>query len=308
MSLTCFSYTVLRHGEALERKVLVINNVPFYASSGTSSDNGSIIDPAWRRNIWMPFVGLVTGEHPGRLSKLGEHVRGKMFQQNIDEIFASLCNTMGEKNLEAFLRQLLLEKLQAEPYVQASISSYISTKKILDALKTQLVTRFGTIEALIVSMKISPLAWAKNPLLEGFMKGMLALYPQYAFYDDLDLPLSVKNAIMDGHVVVSATDLMGKDKVACQINRWLLHKMTGETMMPQYCNAKTRSATHAFLAKNGTPATILPPKIPSPTQLASSHSSLFFSVFNIKIRKIRKAFDSKPQCAAIGEQDRSPCK
>ena len=60
--------------DVLSRKLVVINGVPFYSSSGTSDDY-SVISPAWRKNVWMPFMGYeVQGTKPGRISKLGDKV------------------------------------------------------------------------------------------------------------------------------------------------------------------------------------------------------------------------------------------
>lgn len=131
--------------DVLSRKLVVINGIPFYSSSGTSDDY-SVISPAWRKNVWMPFMGYeVQGKKPGRISKLGDKV-SKSFEAFAEKLVQDWAKTVSDEELR------LLWKPQNR--------GMFGRRETLEDLSNQ-IKRFGAIEAFSLSMQLLPDAvWA----------------------------------------------------------------------------------------------------------------------------------------------------
>lgn len=133
------------------RKFLVIDGIPFYASSGTSDDQ-SVISPAWRKNIWMPFMGYAGhGSRRGRIAKLGDQCSSE-FKTFID----SLVNKWAEDNSADMASdekmKLMYKPNNREGYIRGKANDDAGT---LGDLKTQLC-RFGHVRAFAIAMQLLP--------------------------------------------------------------------------------------------------------------------------------------------------------
>lgn len=133
--------------DVLSRKLIVINGVPFYSSSGTSDDY-SVISPAWRKNVWMPFMGYeVQGKKPGRIAKLGDNV-SESFEAVAEKLVHDWAATISDEELR------LLWKPQNR--------AMFGRRETLEDLSNQ-IKRFGAVEAFSLSMQLLPNSvWANE--------------------------------------------------------------------------------------------------------------------------------------------------
>jgi hypothetical protein len=211
-----FSYVVQAGENLSERKIMVINGIPFYSSTGTSEDREEIISATWRKNIWMPIAGVDTSSgKEGHLCKLGSLFKRqeREFESQLTEILTTVFIS-----LPADLATPILPSLLQEKYNTASYLENIDNKMILNALAGQL-TRFGSLEAILISMAISPEAWSTNKLLEAFMAHMNATFPSLRF----SVPFN-PSLILHKQVVVDTDNIGALKNASIQINDWLLQE------------------------------------------------------------------------------------
>lgn len=152
--------------EVLEtRKIIVVDGVPFYHSTGSSEDKNEILSPTWRQHLWMPFFGVdCSTEKAGHLCKLGSLFNERdihAFEAEVLSILGTLIQA--EPALSESLRELVLEKYN----VSKDDPNYLDDRMVREALAAQL-TRFGTFEAMLVSMRMAPSSWEKNALFIAF--------------------------------------------------------------------------------------------------------------------------------------------
>lgn len=152
--------------EVLEtRKIIVVDGVPFYHSTGSSEDNNEILSPTWRQHLWMPFFGVDDStEKVGHLCKLGSLFNERdihAFEAEVLSILGTLIQA--EPALSESLRELVLEKYN----VSKDHPIYLDDRMVLEALAAQL-TRFGTFDALFLSMRMAPSSWENHALLTAF--------------------------------------------------------------------------------------------------------------------------------------------
>ena len=143
----------------------------------------------------MPVAGVDTAqEKAGHLRKLGSLFRGREFENSIKEILRSVYKTMPEKSRSDELNKLILDKYKTDAYVNdPNPDNRIDDGIILEALAGQL-TRFGTFEAMFISMTISSKEWEKNELLKKFMEQVRKEHPEVRHYEYIGLPALIQNA------------------------------------------------------------------------------------------------------------------
>jgi len=125
--------------DVLRRKLIVIRGIPFYSSSGTSEDQ-SVISPAWRRNVWMPCMGFEVQSKPGRIAKLGDKC-SKDFQTFVKNLIDDWNKTVTDEEIKAI-------------YLPRN-RIYYARRDTLDDLISQ-IQRYGSIEAFAISMQLLP--------------------------------------------------------------------------------------------------------------------------------------------------------
>ena len=218
-------FTVVAENTVSHRDIRVINGIPFYSSTGASEDNEEIVAPAWREGLFMPISGLKTGDKAGQFNKLGAlFPNNHSFMEKIKETLWAVYNSMDQENADVCLRSLLLEKYQA--------NADIDTNMIVDAITGQL-TRFGTIEATLISMKISPEIWTRNILLKNFMERMESDYPEFSFYDSYNLPAYINGAQLRKSFELQRTDKSARHAASLEINQWLLTEINVSIKHPR---------------------------------------------------------------------------
>jgi hypothetical protein len=225
-NLDALHYIVTKAGGGAEtRKILVINGTPFYSSTGTSEDREEIIAPSWREHMWMPISGVDT---TGHLCKLGSLYNADQLEDEIKELLISVYYSMPEESRQKTLRQLVLEKYSTPEYMNdPDVNKRLDDKMILTALAGQL-TRFGTVEAMIISMNISPQQWSSNELLKNFKEQLRQQFTEFNHYTEMNLPTLVANAKPVKTISVNQDNITEKEEAAATINAWLL-KETSKT-------------------------------------------------------------------------------
>jgi hypothetical protein len=209
-------------GVSENRTLIVVNGVPFYSSTGTSVDRETIVGPSWRAHLWMPFVGVETSSKlEGKLIKLGGKLGNKTneFENQIKKILSTVLQGMEEHVRKGALQSLLIEKYRDYPD--------LDDEMILSDLAQQL-TRFGTFEAMIISMNISPKQWEGKELLKGFMQEVKKEFPEFMYYATLDLPKKIEQLKLVAEIKANLDDLPQTKHAAIAINNWLLDEANNQ--------------------------------------------------------------------------------
>ena len=141
------------------RNVLVIKGIPFYSSTGTSSDN-SAMSSAWRKNVWMPFMGFEAhGFRQGGLAKLGGS-QSESFKAFINELIKGWSDKNIKQDKEAFEDKLslLYKKPMRSSYGLGQVVSNQEpdSTTALGSIIAQLTERFGSVDAFAYSMQVLP--------------------------------------------------------------------------------------------------------------------------------------------------------